>query len=153
MIRRPPRSTLFPYTTLFRSLSLDGGLTFGPAVPIYTLLQCGGLHGHLRAAPDGTVYVPNSDCGGKQGVAVSSDNGLTWNVRTVPRSATQDESDPSVAVGAGDTVYLGWENGPSNATGSKPFAAVSHDRGATWTSIQDVGANLGIKNVQFPTVI
>src|SRR5256885_8905037 len=24
MIRRPPRSTLFPYTTLFRSLNLDG---------------------------------------------------------------------------------------------------------------------------------
>src|SRR2546430_7612284 len=24
MIRRPPRSTLFPYTTLFRSLSLHG---------------------------------------------------------------------------------------------------------------------------------
>src|SRR5260370_38433339 len=26
MIRRPPRSTLFPYTTLFRSLWLGGGL-------------------------------------------------------------------------------------------------------------------------------
>src|SRR2546430_4389450 len=25
MIRRPPRSTLFPYTTLFRSLVIDGG--------------------------------------------------------------------------------------------------------------------------------
>src|SRR5947207_7510292 len=25
MIRRPPRSTLFPYTTLFRSLELYGG--------------------------------------------------------------------------------------------------------------------------------
>src|SRR5258705_1086557 len=25
MIRRPPRSTLFPYTTLFRSLRVDGG--------------------------------------------------------------------------------------------------------------------------------
>src|SRR2546422_7031554 len=25
MIRRPPRSTLFPYTTLFRSLELGGG--------------------------------------------------------------------------------------------------------------------------------
>src|SRR3712207_7904811 len=24
MIRRPPRSTLFPYTTLFRSLSVEG---------------------------------------------------------------------------------------------------------------------------------
>src|SRR2546426_8522204 len=27
MIRRPPRSTLFPYTTLFRSLALDDDLT------------------------------------------------------------------------------------------------------------------------------
>src|SRR3989454_8734972 len=26
MIRRPPRSTLFPYTTLFRSLQLDGAV-------------------------------------------------------------------------------------------------------------------------------
>src|SRR5688572_32440247 len=25
MIRRPPRSTLFPYTTLFRSIRKDGG--------------------------------------------------------------------------------------------------------------------------------
>src|SRR5260370_17803632 len=25
MIRRPPRSTLFPYTTLFRSISIDEG--------------------------------------------------------------------------------------------------------------------------------
>src|SRR5258705_10134428 len=27
MIRRPPRSTLFPYTTLFRSLLKESGLT------------------------------------------------------------------------------------------------------------------------------
>src|SRR2546430_5124963 len=37
MIRRPPRSTLFPYTTLFRSVA-DGDLTVGsfavpPSVP------------------------------------------------------------------------------------------------------------------------
>ena len=34
MIRRPPRSTLFPYTTLFRSLvsgSVDVGIEFSPA--------------------------------------------------------------------------------------------------------------------------
>src|SRR3712207_7967304 len=29
MIRRPPRSTLFPYTTLFRSLATVGGLALG----------------------------------------------------------------------------------------------------------------------------
>src|SRR2546422_8259227 len=27
MIRRPPRSTLFPYTTLFRSIDSEGSLT------------------------------------------------------------------------------------------------------------------------------
>src|SRR2546427_5854034 len=32
MIRRPPRSTLFPYTTLFRSLSLSVALVVCPAV-------------------------------------------------------------------------------------------------------------------------
>src|SRR2546429_6124183 len=30
MIRRPPRSTLFPYTTLFRSLFLDDGHSHSP---------------------------------------------------------------------------------------------------------------------------
>src|SRR3989337_3297718 len=34
MIRRPPRSTLFPYTTLFRSLDPDTGIT---VVPVPTL--------------------------------------------------------------------------------------------------------------------
>src|SRR3712207_7297553 len=29
MIRRPPRSTLFPYTTLFRSVDLPRGLQLG----------------------------------------------------------------------------------------------------------------------------
>src|SRR2546427_8371432 len=36
MIRRPPRSTLFPYTTLFRSQAGDGPvqLEVAPAVPV-----------------------------------------------------------------------------------------------------------------------
>src|SRR3712207_9143103 len=32
MIRRPPRSTLFPYTTLFRSLSLETGRQVGALI-------------------------------------------------------------------------------------------------------------------------
>src|SRR3712207_8767684 len=39
MIRRPPRSTLFPYTTLFRSYGIDK--TF--VVPIMTNLALAGL--------------------------------------------------------------------------------------------------------------
>src|SRR2546430_16195777 len=34
MIRRPPRSTLFPYTTLFRS-RLSGGLVVDMGIPDY----------------------------------------------------------------------------------------------------------------------
>jgi hypothetical protein len=84
---------------------------------------------------------------------VSTDNGTTWRVRPVPTSTTQDESDPSVAIGAGNTVYLGWQEGSSNTSGSKAYVGVSHDRGATWTNVQDVGAALGIKNVQFPAMV
>src|SRR3712207_9490854 len=41
MIRRPPRSTLFPYTTLFRSS--DEGLEVVNAVLIGTVAACSGL--------------------------------------------------------------------------------------------------------------
>src|SRR2546425_2519127 len=45
MIRRPPRSTLFPYTTLFRSLS--GGLRAGPGE---VCRERRGARGRRRAA-------------------------------------------------------------------------------------------------------
>src|SRR2546430_11613409 len=39
MIRRPPRSTLFPYTTLFRSLyGGEAALTTGPVLETLTLM-------------------------------------------------------------------------------------------------------------------
>jgi len=68
------------------SRSDDGGQTFGPGIAIFTATQCtGGIHGHVKVAPDGTVYVPNSSCGttGNYGVAVSTDNGLTWTENNV----------------------------------------------------------------------
>src|SRR5256886_9687475 len=40
MIRRPPRSTLFPYTTLFRSMYDERGQTVdaaGPSTPVQVL--------------------------------------------------------------------------------------------------------------------
>jgi hypothetical protein len=129
------------------AVSLTGGLTFGPAVPIYNLTQCSGLHGHIKVAPDGTAYVPNKNCNGQAGVAVSTDNGLTWTVRTVPGS-TAGSSDPAVGIGSDGTLYLGWSNGDGHA-----YIAVSPSQGATWSSITDVGAPLGIQNIAFPAVV
>src|SRR2546422_6937172 len=54
MIRRPPRSTLFPYTTLFRSLSLAGltkGLV-GIVLPLGTASTCWLLFGRKRLPHD-----------------------------------------------------------------------------------------------------
>ncbi|MDQ1438264.1 MAG: hypothetical protein QOK43_1893 [Acidimicrobiaceae bacterium] len=131
------------------SLSTTGGLTFGPAVPIYSAAQCGGLHGHIKASPlDGTVYVPNADCGGKQAVIASSDNGNTWTIRKVPGTTTQDESDPSVGVGSDGTVYMGMQNGDGH-----PLVSVSRTKGATWTAPVDVGKSFNIQNTQFPAVV
>jgi hypothetical protein len=130
------------------ALSIDGGLTFGLAVPIYNLTQCGGLHGHIKVGPDGTAYVPNANCGGHQGVAVSSDGGITWTVRTVPGSTSPGASDPSVAVASDGTVYFGF----ADASGH-PAVAVSHDRGLTWSNVWDVGASFGIQNTAFPAMV
>jgi hypothetical protein len=129
------------------AVSPDGGLTFDPAVPAWTT-QCGGLHGHVKIAPDGTAYVPNANCGGQQGVAVSTNNGLTWTVRKIPGSTTQSESDPSVAIGAGGKVYYCYQSGDGH-----PVAATSSDRGATWSAKVDIGTAFGIQNIQFPAAV
>lgn len=132
----------------FCARSDDGGLTFGAGVPIYTMTQCAGIHGHVKVAPDGTVYVPARSCGGKQGVAVSTDDGTTWTVRTVPDSTAAIGNDPSVGIGSDGTVYFGYQGADGRAR-----IAVSHDQGVTWSKSVDVGALAGIQNSVFPAVV
>lgn len=143
-------------------ISLDGGVTFGPSVPMYTIADCDGLHGHLKVAPDGTVYVPNKGCGSltgsvfKASVVVSENNGATWAIRNVPDGASLEEWDPSVGVASDGTIYLGYQGADGHAR-----IAVSHDKGLTWSPSVDVGipsANVqvdtpqGIHNMVFPEV-
>ncbi len=161
----------------------DGGLTFASGVPATNTPAnnpgdpfggaCSALHGHLRGGPDGTVYLPLKGCGGEPtpenltnteywgghpSLSVSEDNGLTWQVRQEPDGNNQDESDPSVGIASDGTLYFGWQDGTNpSATGygdtSTAKIAVSHDHGKTWENLADVGAMVGVKNVQFPEVI
>ena len=131
--------------TALCSRSDDGGLTFGPTVPIYTT-ECGGLHGHVKVSPSGSVYVPNKNCGGEQGFAVSDDNGNTWAVRAVPGSSS-GSSDPSIGIGAGNRTYLGFADNDHNAA-----ISYTDDEGQTWSPIYDVGASAGVQNVAFSEV-
>jgi len=53
MIRRPPRSTLFPYTTLFRSNQTQGRTI---VMVLHDLNQACRYADHLIALRDGRVY-------------------------------------------------------------------------------------------------
>ncbi|HEV8361302.1 MAG TPA: FG-GAP-like repeat-containing protein, partial [Candidatus Thermoplasmatota archaeon] len=116
--------------------SLDGGNAFSPIAPPWTLNTCRGLHGKVRVSDvDGAAYVPNKNCLGHAGFAVTLDNGLTWSVRMNPGADGSGRFDPSVAPArAGSRVYF------AQAEQNGPFVGVTTDHGLTW---QDVGAGNG----------
>ena len=176
----PPKINPYPNAIYYASQSVsdaraarsdDGGVTFGPAFPMYTINQCAGLHGHIKVSPkDGTVYVPNVGCGGaipfhetgaKQSVIVSEDNGMTWSVRPIPDSSTHGNGsldnqiigtrDPSVSIDGDGNVYFVYQaedrltgnpDGTDIAGDTHPKVAVSHDHGLTWEPSIDVGATV-----------
>jgi hypothetical protein len=129
------------------ALSQDGGLTYEAAHPMYTLVDCGGLHGHIKVAKSGIIYVPNKNCGGVQGLIVSMDNGLTFAVQPVTGS-TPGTSDPSVGIGAKGRVYFGYIGGDGH-----PHISVSDDQGRSWRHDLDVGVPFAIHNAAFPEVV
>ena len=159
-------------TAAWCGLSVNGGLTYSTGIPIYSFAQCGGLHGHVRVAPDGTAVVPNQNCGPaldtnnlggpfpNQAAVVSTNNGATWAVHVVTGSTMTLRSDPSVAFDANNRMYFGYEDGvfasgdvKTPQIGGRAMIATSPDNGATWSTPVDVGAPLGIQNVTFPEVI
>jgi hypothetical protein len=140
------------------SISLDGGATFGPAVPMYSLRDCGGLHGHIKIGRDGTAYIPNRGCfgdpttltheGGKPSLIVSQDNGVTWNIRALTQATSRVDRDPSVGVGRDGTVYFAYQAGDGHSR-----VAISHDKGLTWERDSDIGEQIGIKNSLFHAAV
>lgn len=136
----------------------DGGANFGPIVPVDPVLDahCGGLHGHVKVAPDGTVYLPFNTCDNIGSVIVSPDNGITWTIQHVQNdkfttAANPNAQDPAVGIDANNKVYFAMSS--KTATGSIAAVATSADGGQTWDNLYDVGAVYGIKNVAYPAAI
>src|SRR6266436_5209710 len=133
------------------------GASYGPGVLAYEgngITQCHGLHGHVHVAPDGTVWLPVSHCGGNQGGALSTDGGVTWQEFIVTGSTAQIQgADPSVAIDSDSTVYYAYVNNDPVPAGNPPEGharvKVGHrnpDNSVTWTNDFDIGATHGIKN-------
>jgi hypothetical protein len=146
------------------SMSTDGGVTFPTTSVVYTTAECqlGGIFGHIKSAPDGTVYLPPRYCPDltagefQTGVAVSEDNGLTWEVREIPGSVYGDAGHPSVGVGTNGDIYMGWGGPKDGATvfqSGPAMAAASTDKGKTWSTSIPLGQELGIQNSRFPVAV
>jgi len=134
--------------------SLDLGVTWGPGVPAYTgsgPQGCGGLHGHVHIAPNGTAWLPVRQCNGRQGGVTSTDAGTTWSEFVVGGSVSQVQgADPSVAIDSDSTAYYCYVNNEPVPPGNPPeghvHVKVSRDGGLTWINDFDIGASHGIKN-------
>src|SRR5256885_4993133 len=147
MIRRPPRSTLFPYTTLFRSLGIiivfaaalpAAGQQYDPKLFSEMRWRCiGPFRGGRTVAITGVPRQQNIFymAAVNGGVWKTTDAGNTWE----PIFDEQDTgSVGAIAVAPSDShvIYAGSGEGlqrPDLATGDGMYK--STDAGKTWTHL------------------
>ncbi|MEY2547389.1 MAG: hypothetical protein QOG48_2506 [Verrucomicrobiota bacterium] len=133
------------------------GANFGPSTLMYTGnagALCGGIHGHIRVGPDGTVYVPVRDCTGNAGVAVSMDAGTTWTTYSVPNTPVQVHgSDPSIAIDSDNKVYMFYIVSDPDHSEGHVHVQVSTNHGQTWANDTDLGISHGVVNSAFPEAV
>ena len=139
------------------------GASYGPSATAYTGNAgdpCGGIHGHIKVGPDGTVYLPVRGCGDNAGMAVSLDGGITWTSHVVPNS-DPGGSDPSVAIGANNTIYYFYTKRNADNTeihmhvqvGKLTRAGTPAVPTITWSKDTDLGASHGVVHSVFPEAV
>ena len=138
------------------SKSINGGLTFQPTgSPAYQGVTqndegeeelCGGLHGHGVVSPkDGTVFLPREYCG-KPFVAISHDEGVSWEQVQVANIDHPGGADPSVDVDAKGNVYYTWI-GPDY----RVWLTISKNNGVSWGKPMVVSAP-GVREANLPAI-
>ncbi len=138
-----PNHVSFCYNKIggtFCAVSVDGGIHFvldnlvdtapiGPSIA--TDRSCGGINGHQKYAPDGTIYVPYGLNCGIAFVAVSTDSGVSWTLHRL--GFPQFEADPFITVTSDGTAYYMWRDDTQRMKLIR-----SHDRFATFDGPFDI---------------
>ena len=138
------------------SKSINGGLSFQPTgSPAFQGVRrdddgdqelCGGLHGHGIVSPkDGTVFLPREYCD-EPYVAISRDEGVSWEQVRVSRLAHPGGADPSVDVDAAGNVYYTWIGPDYNL-----WLTISRNSGKTWGKPMMVAAP-GVNEANLPAI-
>ena len=131
------------------AVSIDGGITFRPGVATPCGFVNPGLHGSVHVAPNGYAYLPFQTCGSVNGVAVTTDNGLTWVGRPIPgATAPSTGFDPDVASTPSGWAYVAY---PTSAFGVG--VALTKNGGASWQNFGDVAAAAGVKSSTFHEMV
>ncbi|MEO7725320.1 MAG: hypothetical protein ABIU29_11655, partial [Chthoniobacterales bacterium] len=147
---------------------LTGQVATGPGA--LNSQGCGGLHGHVHVAPDGTAWLPDKSCGTKQGGGISTDaSTLPWSEFTVEKlvpdangpafttSAQANGADPSIAIDSASTVYYCYVNNEASGTEGHARVAVgkrvANSTAVNWIRDFDIGASHGIKNAAHPEAV
>lgn len=148
--------TDFTLSKLWCWRSLNGGASFSfvggfPDPP--PVAGCATEHAARPGAvgTDGDLYFPVYQCGDLS-IAISRDEGATWQLVHVASSNVQDLYTTSVAVDAAGNLYLAWIAGPGTAASNasiyapdgilgpgEPMLSISRDHGATWSTPVAVG--------------
>jgi hypothetical protein len=143
-------SVLYCYKSLDggRSFKSAGGFPDPPGAPG----SCGVNHAARPGAvgPDGVLYFPLDLCG-KLGVAISRDEGATWQRLTVANTNIQDMYITSVATDSAGNVYIAWVAGRGPANGGNggsglPYLVISRNHGRTWSKPMMIAAP-GVRSV------
>lgn len=146
----------------FCQRSDDLGQSYGPGTLAYTGDNCSGLHGHIRVGPDGTAYLPVPDCGGKAGVSVSTNGGVTWKEFFLPNSRPEGAgSDSSIAIDANNRLYYFYvvesedkKRGTMHVqVGDRVFDNAGNLVDIVWSKDTDLGASHGVVHAAFPEAI
>ncbi|MHB8585090.1 MAG: hypothetical protein ACYDDF_04555 [Thermoplasmatota archaeon] len=118
------------------AMSFTGGLSFTPQVPVFVSATdgCAGLTSHLRAGPDGTMYLPKADCPGGPKIKYTQDDGVTWQTLQIKTSLQPTDHEMGFGVDADGNMYATFE-----AKGQVWFTA-SMDKGKTWFTPRDIVA-------------
>src|SRR3989475_8879430 len=98
MIRRPPRSTLFPYTTLFRSGVLANDSDVDGDI-LSAVLVSGPTHGALTLNGDGSlVYMPALNFNGTDSFTYKASDGQAHSCTAIVTITGTPANDPPVAA-------------------------------------------------------